>query len=92
MHFSLTRTTAVGTVVLATMAVAACGGGSGGSSSASNANGNGSTVSLSPTDFTSDFSALAKLKDLAKQGKGRSPCCCPTRSRRRVTSRSTLRT
>jgi D-xylose transport system substrate-binding protein len=69
MHFSLTRTAAVGTVVLAAMAVAACGGGS--SSSPSNSNGNGSTVSLSPTDFTSDFSAMAKLKDVAKQGKGK---------------------
>ena len=72
MHFSPKRTAAMGTVVLVAMGVAACGGG-GNSSTAnsnSNSNGKGSTVSLSPTDFTSDFSAMAELKSVAQQGKG----------------------
>jgi D-xylose transport system substrate-binding protein len=66
MHSSLKRTAAVGTVVLAAIGMVACGGGTSNSSS----NGNGSTVSLSPNDFTSDFSAMAKLKGVAQQGKG----------------------
>jgi D-xylose transport system substrate-binding protein len=69
MRFSLTRTAAVGTVVVATMGVAACGGGSS-NSSTPKSSGSGSTVSLSPTDFTNDFSAMAKLKTVASQGKG----------------------
>jgi D-xylose transport system substrate-binding protein len=68
MHFSLKRTTTVGTVVLATVGLVACGS-SGGSSSSTN--GEQSTASVSPKDFTNDFSAMAQLKDVAKQGKGK---------------------
>ena len=69
MRISVKRRAAVGTVVLAAVGIAACGGGSG-SSSSSNGNGNGSSVSLAPTDFTSDFSAMEQLKSVASQGKG----------------------
>ena len=69
MQFSLKRTAALGTVVVATMGIAACGGGNGSSSSSS---GQSSTASsLSPTDFTSDFSAMAELKSVAEAGKGK---------------------
>jgi D-xylose transport system substrate-binding protein len=70
MRCSLTRTAAVGTVVVATMGVAACGGGSNNNSSTPTSSGSGSTVSLSPSDFTNDFSAMAKLKTVASQGRG----------------------
>ena len=70
MRFSVKRRAAVGTVVLATIAISACGSDNGGSSSNANSNANGSTVSLAPTDFTSDFSAMEQLKSVASQGKG----------------------
>ena len=69
MRISVKRRAAVGTVVLAAVGIAACGGG--GSSSSSNGNGNGSSVSLAPTDFTSDFAVMKQLTDLAAKGKGK---------------------
>jgi D-xylose transport system substrate-binding protein len=62
--------------VTAGVALAACsssgGGGSSPSSSASASSGgsSGSTPSISTSDFTRDFSAMAKLKPLATKGKG----------------------
>jgi D-xylose transport system substrate-binding protein len=61
---------AVGTATLLTLGAAACGNG-GGKSSSSEASGSGSASSISPADFTSDFSGMAKLKDVASQGKGK---------------------
>ena len=52
-----------------------------------NGNGNGSSVSLAPTDLTSDFSAMAKLEDLASQGKGKIAVLLPdTQSSERYVS------
>jgi len=70
MQFSLKRTAVVGTVVLATAGLVACGGGGGGTSSSGTSGAQG-RASISPKDFTNDFSAMAKLKDVAKQGKGK---------------------
>jgi D-xylose transport system substrate-binding protein len=62
--------------VTAGVALAACsssgGGGSSPSSSASASSGgsSGSTPSISTSDFTRDFSAMAKLKPLVSKGKG----------------------
>jgi D-xylose transport system substrate-binding protein len=62
--------------VTAGVALAACsssgGGGSSPSSSASASSGgsSGSTPSISTSDFTRDFTAMAKLKSLATKGKG----------------------
>ena len=69
MRLTLKHMAAVGTATLLTLGAAACG--NGGGSSSSNASGNGSATSISPADFTSDFSAMAKLKDLAGRGKGK---------------------
>jgi D-xylose transport system substrate-binding protein len=70
MRPTMKQMAAVGTATLLTLGAAACGNGGGGSSS-SNASGSGSASSISPADFTSDFSAMAKLKDVASQGKGK---------------------
>jgi D-xylose transport system substrate-binding protein len=70
MRPTMKQMAAVGTATLLTLGAAACGNG-GGNSSSSEASGNGSASSISPADFTSDFSAMAKLKDVASQGKGK---------------------
>ncbi len=49
---------------------AACGGSSNNNSSSSSSSSSGSVPSISNSDFTSDFSAMATLKPLAQQGKG----------------------
>jgi D-xylose transport system substrate-binding protein len=70
MRPTMKQMAAVGTATLLTLGAAACGNG-GGNSSSSEASGNGTASSISPADFTSDFSAMAKLKDVASQGKGK---------------------
>ena len=69
MGLTLKHMAAVGTATLVTFGLVACGNGGGGSST--NATGKSAAGSISPTDFTSDFSAMANLKDLAAQGKGK---------------------
>jgi D-xylose transport system substrate-binding protein len=69
MRFSLNRTAMVGAVAIAAMGVAACS--SGGGNSSSSSSGEESSISISPDDFTTDFSAMAKLEDVARQGKGK---------------------
>ena len=62
--------------VTAGVALAACSSSGGGSSSpsssasASSGGSSGSTPSISTSDFTRDFSAMAKLKPLVAKGKG----------------------
>ena len=86
MRISVKRRAAVGTVVLVAVGIAACGPGSG-LSLELNGNGNGSSVSLAPTDLTSDFSAMAQLEDLASQGKGKIAVLLPdTQSSERYVS------
>ena len=54
--------------------LAACGGsssGGGGSTGGSSSSGSGNVPDVSATSFTSDFSAMAQLKDLAASGKGK---------------------
>ncbi len=70
MRPTMKQMAAVGTATLLTLGAASCGNGGRGSSS-SNASGSGSASSISPADFTSDFSTMAKLKDVASQGKGK---------------------
>jgi D-xylose transport system substrate-binding protein len=60
----------VGVAAVVTVGLVACGNG-GGSSSSSNTSSAKGAASISTTDFTSDFSAMAKLKGLASQGKGK---------------------
>jgi len=69
MGLTLKHMAAVGTATLVSLGMVACG--NGGGSSSSNASGSAAAGSISPADFTSDFSAMAKLKDLAAQGKGK---------------------
>jgi D-xylose transport system substrate-binding protein len=69
MRPTMKQMAAVGTATLLTLGAASCG--NGGGSSSSNASGSGSASSISPADFTSDFSAMARLKGVASQGKGK---------------------
>ena len=69
MQRTLKRTTVVGTTVLLMLGLVACGDDD--STSSSQASGSAGAASISTTDLTSDFSAMAKLKDLASQGKGK---------------------
>ncbi|MBI2708960.1 MAG: substrate-binding domain-containing protein [Actinobacteria bacterium] len=69
MKVSLTRAVGVLTVAAVTVAVSACGGSSGDKSSSGGSG--GSSPKVTTSSFTSDFSAMSKLKDLAKSGKGK---------------------
>jgi D-xylose transport system substrate-binding protein len=72
MFFPLKRTAVASTVVLAAVGLVACGSSSKKSSSTSSTtSGGGAPISISVADFTNDFSGMAKLKDLASQGKGK---------------------
>jgi D-xylose transport system substrate-binding protein len=67
--FALAAVLAAGALVMT-----ACGGNDDSSDTTSTttmSTGDGSTVALSVDDFTPDFSAMAKLKDLASQGQGK---------------------
>jgi len=70
MQPTLKRMAVVGVAAVVTVGLVACGNG-GGSSSSSNTSSAKGASSISTTDFTSDFSAMAKLKGLASQGKGK---------------------
>jgi D-xylose transport system substrate-binding protein len=70
------RNVSLGAVLAATtLAAAACGGGgstpSGSSSQGSSGGGTANVPQLTATSFTNDFSAMAKLKPLVAQGKGK---------------------
>jgi D-xylose transport system substrate-binding protein len=70
------RNVSLGAVLAATtLAAAACGGGgstpSGSSSQGSSGGGTANVPQLSAASFTNDFSAMAKLKPLVAQGKGK---------------------
>ncbi|MCU1379015.1 MAG: D-xylose-binding periplasmic protein [Acidimicrobiales bacterium] len=76
MNVSLKRTALTGVAVLALFALAACGssGSSGSAGSTTTAGGSSTTgggSGISPTSFTSDFSAMAQLKSVASAGKGK---------------------
>src|SRR5690349_8645378 len=73
MRVSLRRAGLVSTALVAVVAMAACGSSSKKSSSSSSntTSGGSSTPNVSISSFTNDFSAMAQLKDLASQGKGK---------------------
>jgi D-xylose transport system substrate-binding protein len=77
MNVSLKRTALTGVAVLALFALAACGSddnGSGSAGSSTTGGGSSTTTSgsgISPTSFTSDFSAMDKLTSVASAGKGK---------------------
>src|SRR3954452_22196378 len=67
MHLSLKQTAVVGTVVLATLGLVACGGDDNSSSSGgstSSTSGGGAATSLTQANLKRDFSAMAQLKSL----------------------------
>jgi D-xylose transport system substrate-binding protein len=71
MNRSLKSFAAVTTVLLVGMGLAACSNSSNPSSSSSSSGGSSVTVpAIAAGDFTSDFSVMAQLKDLAASGKG----------------------
>jgi D-xylose transport system substrate-binding protein len=63
-------TAVAGSAALILAACGSSGGGSAAPSSSSTGSSSASAPSISATDFTNDFSAMAKLKPLAAQGKG----------------------
>jgi D-xylose transport system substrate-binding protein len=63
-------TAVAGSAALILAACGSSGGGSGAHSSGSTGSSSAPPPSISATDFTNDFSAMAKLKPLAAQGKG----------------------
>jgi D-xylose transport system substrate-binding protein len=72
MDRSLTRACMAGALVVAIAGFAACGGDDSSSSKASTtSSGGGATPTVSVSSFTNDFSEMAKLKDLAAEGKGK---------------------
>ena len=54
----------------AVFVIAGCGGSNGGDNSASSTESSSGTPQIDATNLPADFSAMAKLKDLASQGKG----------------------
>jgi D-xylose transport system substrate-binding protein len=73
MKRSYTRVAVTGVLVIAVVLLAACGGDDDDSSSSNNATSSSGAgnVSISTDSFTSDFSAMKQLTDLAKAGKGK---------------------
>jgi D-xylose transport system substrate-binding protein len=74
MQWSRKRTTLTAVAVVLSIVLAACGSSSKKSSkstSTTSSGGGGSTPTVSVSSFTIDFSALAKLKSLASEGKGK---------------------
>ena len=69
MQPTLKRTTAVGAALLLTIGLVACGDDD--SSSSSHASAATGAASLAPADLTSDFSAMAELRDVASRGTGK---------------------
>jgi D-xylose transport system substrate-binding protein len=61
----------LGAIGVAVVTLAACSSDSGSNTATTDTTkAGGTTVNVTPTSFTSDFSAMAQLKDLASQGKG----------------------
>jgi D-xylose transport system substrate-binding protein len=72
MRASLRPFAALGTAVLVTFGLVACGSSSKSSNSSTPTTAGGTSGStLSQKDFTTDFSAMAQLKDIASKGKGK---------------------